>query len=237
MSGLRPLSPPPKAKATKPVLDVAEWQQVEGRDVAALMDPRPTLIVSSRASKKKTGFATIIWATPISHKPPMVAFSLRARSHTMMTIQESGVFSISVLPPTEEGIRICETLGTRTGHMGFKGPMVAHHLVPVEFDKATVTEVEVPRLGLFRRTKVEEVVETVHVVTEVPVIDCATSWITCSVDHIEETGDHLLVVGNVIEAQTCAPRNTETGNLEPISVLQCIQHGAYGKVARICQDK
>lgn len=109
------------------------FTEVRGRDVAALLDPRPTLIVGSTGHRDEVGFATIIWATPVSHEPPMVAFALRERSHTMSCIQRCGAFSLNVLPPTPEGVFLCEQVGTRTGFQFNKNVVVKHKIVEFEY--------------------------------------------------------------------------------------------------------
>lgn len=223
-----PATPPsPKVKDEQPIR--GEWQRVTGRDVAALLDPRPTLVVGSVGRRDEVGMATIIWATPISHEPPMVAFSLRARSHTMGCIQKSKCFSLNVLPANEEGIYVCEQCGTRTGYQYNKITLVQHHMIDVEFDKTETVEVEVPGRGIFGKSSIEEAEKTTHLRASLPIIDAATSWMACSVDRIEEAGDHLLVIGSVIQAETCAVRN-KSNLLIPQDVLQCVQHGCYAKV-------
>ncbi|MDD6289923.1 MAG: flavin reductase family protein [Eggerthellales bacterium] len=232
----RPLTPPPVAPPAVKDPNAAprrgDWQQVHGRDVAALLDPRPTLVVGARGThemRKEVGFATILWAMPVSHEPAMVAIALREKSHTMHCLKDAGSFSLNVLPANETGTYLAQVCGTRTGWTRKKVGMVPHHQVTVEYDKTQTIEVEVPRFGIFRRVKTEERVETVHHVEQVPVLDAATSWMTCQVDHIEEAGDHLLVVAYVLEAHTCAPRNPETELLEPEDALLCVQHGAWAR--------
>ena len=50
----RPLTPPPVAPPAVKDPNAAprrgDWQQVHGRDVAALLDPRPTLVVGARGT-------------------------------------------------------------------------------------------------------------------------------------------------------------------------------------------
>lgn len=109
--------------------DVLGFPRVEGRDIAAVMDPRPIVIVGAYDPvAERVGFATIIWATPVSHTPPMVAFALRAGSHTMGIIRRTGRFSLSVLPPDAEGERIAEACGNASGRSVDKGAIVAHAL-------------------------------------------------------------------------------------------------------------
>lgn len=221
---------PPTAEKPKEKAPIrGEWSQVDGRDIAALLDPRPTIIVGSVGRRDSVGLATIIWATPISHNPAMVAFALRERSHTMGCIKMNGAFTLNVLPATEEGIYLCEQCGTRTGHRFNKITVVDHRIIEVEYDKTETIEVEVPKQGLFGKATVEEAERTTHHVSKLPVVDAATSWLACSVERIEEAGDHLLVIGNVLEAHTCAVRNKK-GELIPQDVLQCVQHGCYGGI-------
>lgn len=212
-----------------------KWEPATGRDIAALQDPRPTIIIGARGMTKDIGFATIIWTMPISHTPPMVAIALRETSHTMKCLSATDCFSINILPATDEAIELAQFCGTRTGLKIRKAPLVDHRFVPVSFDKTYTKTVEVAKKTLFRAAKTEEVSEERHIETTVPVVNCAASWMTCSVDHIEQAGDHMLIVANVLEAYTSAERN-DAGHLEPTDVLQCIQHGAYGKVFRMGEE-
>lgn len=169
--------------------------RIEGRDVAAIMDPRPLVLVGAwDPEEKRVGFATIIWATPVSHAPAMTAFALRAKSHTMGLIQRTGRFSLSVLPPGEESERLVEACGNVSGHAFDKGELVPH---------------------------------AIH--EGAPLPDHAFSWEICDVDSITETGDHLLVVGRVLEAASAAPRDAK-GRLAPRGTLLCIQHGDYASL-------
>lgn len=211
------------------------WEPATGRDIAALQDPRPTIIIGARGMTKDVGFATIIWATPISHTPPMVAIALRETSHTMKCLSSTDCFSINILPATEEAVELAQFCGTRTGLKIRKAPLVDHRFVPVVFDRTYTKMVETKKKGFFRAAKVEEVTETKHVETTVPVVNMATSWMTCSVDHIEHAGDHMLIIANVLEAFTSVERN-EAGHLEPTDVLQCIQHGAFGQTYRMGEE-
>lgn len=211
------------------------WEPATGRDIAALLDPRPTIIIGARGMTKDIGFATIIWATPISHTPPMVAIALRETSHTMKCLSATDCFSINILPATDEAIELAQFCGTRTGLKIRKAPLVDHRFVPVSFDKTYTKKVEVAKKTFFRPAKIEEVSEEKHIEFTVPVVNCASSWMACSVDHIEQAGDHMLIIANVLEAYTNAPRN-DTGHLEPTDVLQCIQHGCYGQVYRMGEE-
>ena len=61
---------------------------VDGRDVAALQDPRPMAVIGAAGTDGEACFATVIWVTPLSHTPPMLAFALREKSRTMQLIKQ-----------------------------------------------------------------------------------------------------------------------------------------------------
>lgn len=174
------------------------YEPAEGRDIAALLDPCPACIIGARSPEGRVGFATIIWAMPVSHNPAMTAFALRAKSHTMGLIKETGRFSLSTLPADAASIEVVEACGYQSGNKVDKGELVAHELREIEG----------------------------HVL---PVPAAALSWQLCEVESIQETGDHLLVVGRVVEAGTRASRDSQ-GRVAPVETLLCIQHGAYGGV-------
>ncbi len=186
--------------------DARSLPLVEGRDVAALQDPRPVCLIGACDTEGKASFATVIWVTPVSHKPPMIAFALREKSHTMQLVRASGAFSISTLPATAEAVETMEFCGGNTGRLVDKGARVPHFTVPVE---------GAPAAGAASPTA-----------SLVPVCDIAASWVTAQVDSIAPAGDHLLVVGTVREAHTDAARD-ERGQLIPTGTLLCVQHGTY----------
>ena len=92
-----------------------EYPAVTGRDIAALQDPRPMTIIGACGPNGETCFATVIWVTPLSHNPPLIAFALRAKSRTMQLIQKSRACSITTLPATEKGRRACRILRHHLG--------------------------------------------------------------------------------------------------------------------------
>lgn len=212
--------------AVKPSL----FDPANGRDVAAILDPCPIAIIgaagrsgaaatkgartanenagegngaagaageNTAAESSPIGLATVIWTMPVSHQPAMTAFALRAKSHTMGLIRETGFFSLSTFPADEESVRIAEFCGYNTGHRTEKAAEIACELVqPAEAPLA------------------------------LPVPEHALSWEICAVESIQEAGDHLLVVGRVLQAASSASRD-DKGRLAPAETLLCIQHGAY----------
>lgn len=197
----------------------SQFEPADGRDVAAILDPCPIAIIgaagkdvaaageggSVTATPENTpiGLATVIWAMPVSHQPAMTAFALRAKSHTMGLIRETGFFSLSTLPADAQSVRIAEFCGYNTGHRTEKAAEIACELIqPAETPLA------------------------------LPVPERALSWEICAVENIREAGDHLLVVGRVLQAASRASRD-DKGRLAPAETLLCIQHGAYAAAGEV----
>lgn len=179
------------------------YRQVAGRDVAALLNPRPVVIIGARDGNE-TGFATVAWITPISHDPALLAFALRAQSHTMGLIREVGAFSVSVLDArASDSIEVASYCGNGSGHREDKGTGLAHRLV---------------------RPKGHVGKETAD--RELPVVAGALSWLACEVEGIREAGDHLLTTAFVTEAHTRCDSDGK-GRVSSIDALLCIQHDTF----------
>lgn len=154
-----------------------EYPAVTGRDIAALQDPRPMTIIGASGLGGETCFATVIWVTPLSHNPPLIAFALRAKSRTMQLIQQSRACSITTLPATEKAVELAEYCGTTSGNIVNKASQVPHFT------------------------------ETAENGSPVPVPELAYAWEVCGVNDIQQAGDHLLVICSVEKAHIDCERD------------------------------
>ncbi|WP_165054406.1 MULTISPECIES: flavin reductase family protein [unclassified Adlercreutzia] len=221
-----------------------DFELVDGRDVAALQDPRPAVLVGARSDAGEICFATVIWVTPVSHNPAMVAFALRAKSHTMGIIRATGRFSLAVPPADAEGVRLVEFCGGNTGRLVDKGAAVAHALVSAspaapsddggnaEGGKAETDTAAAARSTFAPAAPGEAAAEDTGRTDLVPVPLHSYSWEVGVIESIQEAGDHLLAVGTITRAGTRAPRD-ERGQLTPYDSLLCVQHGAYAAAQRL----
>ncbi len=179
------------------------YRQVTGRDVAALLNPRPVVIIGAHDGNE-TGFATVAWITPISHDPALLAFALRAQSHTMGLIRATGAFSVSVLDArASDSIEAAAYCGNGSGYREDKGKGLAHQLV-----KPQSTDGNESADG------------------ELPVVAGALSWLACKVEDIREAGDHLLTTALVTEAHTRCESDGK-GRISSVDALLCIQHDTF----------
>ena len=115
-----------------PARRAQDYPAVTGRDIAALQDPRPMTIIGACGLGGETCFATVIWVTPLSHNPPLIAFALRAKSRTMQLIQQSRSCSITTLPATEKAVELSEYCGTTSGNIVDKASQVPHFIATAE---------------------------------------------------------------------------------------------------------
>lgn len=223
---------PSSTAAESPITDqhgggIGGYRDASGRDVAALLNPRPVALIGAHTSDPtktlrtptdsssgisaknppgETCFATVAWITPVSHEPAMVAFSLRARSRTMELLNTEGFFGVCTLPANTEGVALAELCGNLSSHHEHKGALVPHTLMPLDCAPSRKAAGEAVPL--------------------IPIAHAALSWLACSVDHVEDVGDHLLVIGAVLVARTQCERD-EKGRIAAIESLLCIQHDAF----------
>ncbi len=102
-------------------------REVVGRDVAALLNPRPLCLIGAVDGEGRATFATVAWTTPVSHTPPLLAFSLRAASHTFTALSAQGCCSVNVCGKDMADTAI--ECGTTSGRTRNKGKLVSHHLL------------------------------------------------------------------------------------------------------------
>lgn len=172
---------------------------IEGRDVAASLGPHPIVVVGSRIGDEIC-FATVAWATPVSHTPPMVAFSLRAKSRTFQLVEKSGRFSLSTPDASLTGA--VETCGNKTGNVVDKSALVEWMLLP-------------------HRDKSQR--------EALPALSGALTAFDCVVENIAPAGDHMLVVGTVQQAFSRAGTD-ERGRIDATDALLCVQHDWFATV-------
>ena len=212
----------------------SEFDAAEGRDVAAILDPCPVTIIGARDNTGHVGFATVIWAMPVSHNPGMTAFALRAKSHTMGIIRATGLFSLSTLPSDAESVRIVNVCGCNSGHKVNKGELVEHELIECHPSENESNECKLGDSDSVARelSECEQACQNNSNYPEsrmLPIPTHALSWQLCEVESVQEAGDHLLVVGRVLKAASRASRDAK-GRLAPTETLLCIQHDAYAPV-------
>lgn len=182
----------------KQSLDLS-MRAIKGRDIAASLGPRPLVIIGAR-NGDEIGFATIAWAMPVSHTPPMTAFAIRAKSHTFNLIQETNRFTMSV-PDTnlDDAVATVEICGNKTGRTVNKGELIDWRFLP-----ADESDPDQP----------------------LPALAGALTVLECHVEKTHPAGDHMLVTGYVDRAWSHAASD-ERGRIDATDALLCVQHDTF----------
>ncbi|HIR43012.1 MAG TPA: flavin reductase family protein [Candidatus Aphodovivens avicola] len=172
---------------------------IEGRDVAASLGPRPIAVIGARDGDR-IGFATVAWAMPVSHTPPMVAFALRSKSYTFGLVRNTRRFSVSVPDASiDDAVKTIEICGNKTGSLVDKSELIDWRLLP-----AAEKSIKEP----------------------LPALAGALTVLECRMEKIEPAGDHLLVIGYVDRAWSRGGSDAR-GRLDATDALLCVQHDLF----------
>ncbi|MEG0323561.1 MAG: flavin reductase, partial [Raoultibacter sp.] len=197
-------------------------RSVTGRDISALLNARPVVLVGAHGRRDDAGattlhpgassrsvathetcFATVAWAMPLSHDPAMLAFSIRERSRTFEVLRTAGYFSISTLDAKDPTSVVTATYcGNTTGHVENKAAHIPHELIRAEGERGAFVA---------------------------PAPAAALSWLACEIESIQPAGDHMLVIAYVREARTRCGID-EQGRTAALDTLLCIQHDTFAFV-------
>lgn len=169
---------------------------IEGRDVAASGGPHPIAIIGGRAGDEIC-FATVAWNMPASHKPPMIALALRAKSRTFQLVEQSQAFTIST--PDAALADAVNECGNKTGNMADKSALVEWSLLPDTGNGDA---------------------------TALPALAGALTVLECRVTGIQPAGDHMLIVGEVKRAWSRAGFD-DRGRIDATDALLCVQHDLF----------
>jgi flavin reductase (DIM6/NTAB) family NADH-FMN oxidoreductase RutF len=86
----------------------AEMKSIQGREISALLNPRPVALVTCCDASGKANALTVAWLTPLSHNPPLLGISIDRRHYSHQLIAEGGEFAINVVGEGfREAVEVC----------------------------------------------------------------------------------------------------------------------------------
>ncbi len=95
-----------------------KYKTIRGREIAALLHPRPAVLVTCCDANESPNILTIAWHTPLSHDPPLVGISVGTTRYSHRLISQVGEFVINIVgQPFLEALQIC---GKYTGELDDK---------------------------------------------------------------------------------------------------------------------
>jgi flavin reductase (DIM6/NTAB) family NADH-FMN oxidoreductase RutF len=154
-------------------------------DLSEIMDMMPygLYIVGSMDTNHELNGMMADWVMQTSFKPRLLGVSFENDSHTLAAIRANGWFTVNYLPANEDGRHLAAK---------FAQP----------FDGAKVlgrTENGKQRL----HHKMDSVA---HAITGrgVPVLDGAMAWVECRATQFIPSGDHTLILGEVVNGKLLA---------------------------------
>lgn len=130
--------------------------EISPKDFAALLNPRPVVLVTCCDSAGKPNALTVIWLSPLSRDPPLVGMSIGLTRLSHALIKATGEFVINIVGQSFlTAVRVC---GNHSGSDGDKIALASLQLAPARCVRPPVI------LGALARLEC-------RVVNEVPVGD------------------------------------------------------------------
>jgi flavin reductase (DIM6/NTAB) family NADH-FMN oxidoreductase RutF len=83
-------------------------RSILGREIAALLNPRPLVLVTCCDAQGRPNVMTAAWQTPLSHEPPLLGISIDLRRYSHALLQQVGELVVNVVGPGfEEALLRC----------------------------------------------------------------------------------------------------------------------------------
>ncbi len=92
---------------------IKKYKIVENRQIAALLNPRPAVLVTCCNRSLVPNVLTVAWHTPLSHNPPLLGISIDLRRYSSELIQVQKEFVINVV--SKELQSAVECCGSKSG--------------------------------------------------------------------------------------------------------------------------
>lgn len=97
----------------EPLEHAAEMKMIQGREIAALLNPRAAVLVTCCDEGGLANIFSLAWHTPLSHNPPLLGIAIDNRRYSHGRICETGEFVLNIVPAEfQEAVEIC---GTHSG--------------------------------------------------------------------------------------------------------------------------
>lgn len=93
-------------------------QEVQGREISALFNPRLSVLVTSCDQEGTPNVLTVAWHVPLSHRPPLVGISIGSTRYSYQLISRTNEFVVNIMPETmKKEVKLC---GKYTGRLDDK---------------------------------------------------------------------------------------------------------------------
>jgi len=86
---------------------------VKGRDIAALLNPRPVALITCCDTTGQPNVLSVTWTMPVSHEPPIIAISIAPSRHSHSLLLETNEFVLNIVG--QSFLKAVETCGNCSG--------------------------------------------------------------------------------------------------------------------------
>ncbi len=112
--------------------------EIAPNEFAALLNPRPAVLVTCCDAVGKPNVLTMIWLTPLSHEPPLVGISIGVTRLSHAMVKATGEFVINVVGQSFlDAVRVC---GNHSGSVCDKITLAHLQLAPARCVRPPVVE-------------------------------------------------------------------------------------------------
>ena len=103
-------------------------RRIDGHTIAALLNPRPSVLVTCCDAEGNPNVLSVAWQTPLSHEPPMLGISIDMRRYSHALLEQAGQFVVNVVSADmQPAIELC---GNYSGRQVNKVLMASLKLSP-----------------------------------------------------------------------------------------------------------
>jgi flavin reductase (DIM6/NTAB) family NADH-FMN oxidoreductase RutF len=140
--------------------------------------PYGLYIVGSKEADGRVNGMMADWVMQVSFDPRLVAIAFEGNSHTLQNIRERRFFTVNLLAQDDDSMELARRFA-----QPFSGEKVAGRKGPER------NEVNYKLEGLAYSATANGC----------PVLDAAMAWLECELRETHDIGDHVLVVGAVLD--------------------------------------
>lgn len=91
---------------------------ITGRDIAALLNPRPVALITCCDHAGTPNVLSVTWTMPVSHEPPVIAISVAPGRYSHSLLLETNEFVLNIVG--QKFLEAVETCGNCSGKSGDK---------------------------------------------------------------------------------------------------------------------
>jgi flavin reductase (DIM6/NTAB) family NADH-FMN oxidoreductase RutF len=140
--------------------------------------PYGLYIVGSKEADGRVNGMMADWVMQVSFEPRLVAVAFEPTSHTLENIRERQFFTVNLLAQDEASMELAR---------GFAQPFSGQKVEGRKGDERTKVHYKLDGVS-YRSTD-----------NGVPVLDTAMGWFECVLQDTQPIGDHVLVIGEVLD--------------------------------------